>query len=301
MKILVFGSNGQIGHEICKELQTFGKIFKATRTDKTSDFHVDFSKPNTVENCILTLHPQIIINAAAYTNVDGAENEFEKAMGINGKTPIIIAKLAHKIDATLIHFSTDYVFDVCHSDYIDEKTLANPPNKYGESKLFADEGIKKTEANAIILRTSWVYSTHGHNFVKTMIKLAQDNERIQVVNDQIGCPTSSRTLAKAVARILEKTNEMGKNWLMEHKGLYHLSDYGEISWFDFAEEIFKLAREYGYKLKLNELVAIKSTELQTKARRPKNSRLNNRKFLNTFNFYPPAWQDVLRKDFFDES
>ncbi len=232
--------------------------------------------------------PNIIVNAAAYTAVYKAETESELSMAINAFASEIMGEIAQKISATLVHISTDYVFDGKHYTNYKEDDLTNPLGIYGKSKLMGEIGIRKNCDNHIILRTAWVYGCKGHgNFVKTMLRLGQERSQLRVVEDQIGTPTWSYDIANAIANLLEKQTEIPT-------GTYHYTNSGVASWYDFALAIFDEARQLNFPLKITKVLPITTAEYPTPAQRPAYSVLSKVKFTQTLGIYPPYWRDSLK-------
>jgi len=285
MRILLTGKNGQIGWELNRSLSTLGTIF-ATGRDQ-----IDLSKPETLGSVIQEIKPDIIINAAAYTAVDKAESEPELAMTVNGIAPGMIAQEAKKIGAGMIHYSTDYVYDgKAKSPYKEEEPTC-PLSVYGKSKLAGDQGVIQAGIPHIILRTGWVYSLRGSNFLITMQKLAQTKNQIKVVDDQTGSPTWSRVIAEGTARILEQCRSAKNSAIFSHSGIFNMSCSGETNWFGFATKILELSG----LIKNTELISIPTIEYPTPAVRPRNSLLSNIKLKQTFHHEMPHWQDALQE------
>lgn len=226
MKILIIGKNGQIGKELCA-------IFPEAIALGSSE--IDLSKPESIRDRIRSIKPEIIINAAAYTNVDKAEEERRLCMEINGEAPGIITDEAIKINACVIHYSTDYVFNGRKLTPYTEKSKPDPLNLYGFSKLLGDVYVMNNKIPYIILRTSWVYGNHGKNFMLKILDLVKKKEPIEVVCDQIGNPTSSKSIAEATAYIIKN----GRDFISKNSGLYNFTSSGDTTWFDFAREILK--------------------------------------------------------------
>ncbi|MUG92390.1 dTDP-4-dehydrorhamnose reductase [Scytonema sp. UIC 10036] len=281
--ILLIGSNGQVGTELQKILTPYGNTVAVARPT------IDMTKPETLCSIIGEYKPQIIINAAAYTAVDKAENEVEEAMAVNGIAPGILAEEADKLGASLIHISTDYVFDGNNSrPYLETDTI-NPLSVYGKTKLRGEEAIQKLCTNYFILRTAWVYGTFGKsNFVKTMLRLGGEREELRVVADQIGSPTWARDIAAAIAQILPQLSP-------EMSGIYHYTNSGVASWYDFAVTIFEEAQRLGFPLKVQKVIPISTLEYPTPARRPSYSVLSCAKITKVLGTYPPHWRQSLRE------
>ena len=281
-KILLIGSTGQVGQELLTTLKPLGELTILTRQQ------LDLTKPHDIRDAIASVTPEIIVNAAAYTAVDKAETESELAMAINALAPEIMAEMAQKISASLVHISTDYVFDGKHYTSYKEDDLTNPLGIYGQSKLRGEIGIRNNCDNHIILRTAWVYGCKGHgNFVKTMLRLGQEKAELRVVEDQIGTPTWSYDIANAIANLLGKQTEIPR-------GTYHYTNSGVASWYDFAVAIFDEARQLNFPLKITKVLPITTAEYPTRAQRPANSVLSKVKFTKTLGIYPPYWRDSLK-------
>ncbi|GAA6616825.1 dTDP-4-dehydrorhamnose reductase [Scytonema sp. NUACC26] len=281
--ILLIGSNGQVGTELQKILNSYGNTVAVARPT------IDMTKPDTLCSIIREKKPQIIINAAAYTAVDKAESEVGAAMAVNGIAPGILAEEADKLGAFLVHISTDYVFDGNNSrPYIETDPLA-PLSVYGKTKLAGEEAIQKFCTNYVILRTAWVYGTYGKsNFIKTMLRLGGEREELRVVADQIGSPTWARDIADAIARILPQLSP-------EMTGIYHYTNSGVASWYDFAVTIFEEAQQLGCPLKVQRVVPISTSEYPTPAHRPSYSVLSCAKITKVLGTYPPYWRQSLRQ------
>ena len=265
MKVLVIGSDGQLGLEFQKISNSCNSLSWFFSTIKT----LDLLKLDSISSFLNDIKPSVIINCAAYTSVDKAETESELADIINYKAVDIISNWTSDNNKKLIHFSTDYVFDGLSQTPLNENSFTNPVNEYGFSKLKGEQVCLLNDPTSIIIRTSWLYSSFGNNFVKTMIELMKKNKSIKVVNDQIGSPTYAYDLAKVIVKII-----------MYHKtesGLFHYSNEGEISWFEFARSIREL-----YKLDC-EIIGVSSKEFKTLAKRPNYSLLNKSKIKTTFN------------------
>lgn len=283
MKILLFGKNGQLGIELQYALAPQCTLVALNKT--SSDYCGDLSNLDGIAQTIAAVKPDVVVNAAAYTAVDKAESEPALARLINARAPEVMALAARRMGARLIHYSTDYVFDGTDSRPYKESDAANPLNVYGQSKKAGEDAILASGSEHIILRTSWVYGLVGKNFVKTIIELADARDTLNVVNDQVGAPTSAKLLAECTAQVI-----LHKSWV---SGLFHLTALGETSWFDYAQFIVKTAREFGAVLKLQPeaIKPIPSSGYPTPARRPLNSRLDCSKFQETFGIPLPQWQN----------
>jgi dTDP-4-dehydrorhamnose reductase len=275
--ILVTGSNGQLG----KELQQLADAYPQYKFVFASREDLKLHHFPLVENFFLTVKPQYCINCAAYTAVDKAENEQDLAMLVNGEAVGHLAAICKKYQTKLIHISTDYVFDGESEIPYKEEDATNPMNVYGKSKLLGEQLCIKENESSIIIRTSWVYSSFGHNFVKTMMRLMRERNEINVVNDQIGSPTYAADLAKAILEIIAS----GK-W---ESGFYHYSNEGKISWFEFAVAIKEMMNS---NCKIN---PIATSAYPTPAKRPHFSLLNKQKIADVFAIQVPYWKESLQK------
>jgi len=275
MKVLVIGSDGQLGLEFQKISNSFDSLSWVFSTIKT----LDLLRLDTINSFLNNINPTLIINCAAYTSVDKAETESKLADLINFKAVDIISRWTSNNNKKLIHVSTDYVFDGLSKLPLSENSNTNPINQYGNSKLKGEIACLKNDSSSIVIRTSWLYSSFGKNFVKTMIDLMKKNNSVKVVNDQIGSPTYAYDLAKVIIEII--MNNKNKS------GLFHYSNEGEISWFEFARSIREL-----YKLDC-EIIGVSSKEFKTLAKRPKYSLLNKSKIKTTFNLEIPNYKQSL--------
>jgi len=279
MNVLITGAKGQLGLELAS-LETEFSNLQFFYTDKTTLNIIDFEE---VEQFVSENKIGVIVNCAAYTNVDKAEDEPEMANEVNHLAVKNLVLTAKKYSLKLIHISTDYVFDGESSIPYSEGDSTNPQNVYGSTKLKGEEALLKINPkNSIIIRTSWVYSEYGHNFVKTVLRLSKEKESLSVVSDQIGSPTYAYDLAKVILQIIPKINN-------ESVQIYHYANKGECSWFQFASAIMKIAQRSCNVLPVN------SSEFKTKAKRPKFSLLNTKKIQHTFNLEIPDWEDSLKE------
>jgi dTDP-4-dehydrorhamnose reductase len=276
--ILVTGANGQLGYELARLLPRHGNV---TAVDRSA---LDLANVDAIRALTRALRPQLIINAAAYTAVDKAEQEPQVAEAINARAPAVLAEEAKRLDAPLIHFSTDYVFDGVASVPYDEDAATHPLNAYGRSKLHGEQAIAAAGAAAITLRTSWIYARRGRNFLLTMQRLAATHEEVRVVADQIGVPNWSRPLAEVTAALVAR----GLPALAGGAGIFHLSAHGEASWYEFAQAIFADAVR-------PRLVPITTAEYPTAARRPAYAVLATAKFERAFGICLPHWRDMLKQ------
>ncbi|MGG5905221.1 dTDP-4-dehydrorhamnose reductase [Sphingobacterium daejeonense] len=277
LRILVSGVNGQLGSEL-KELLAKEETFDVSYLSRAE---LPLEKTEIIRTILSSYKPDIIIHSAAYTAVDKAESEIELADKVNHLASKEIAYYCKSKDCKLISISTDYVFDGNSSIALKENAEVDPINIYGKTKLLGEKAIEREYPDAIIIRTSWVYSTYGNNFVKTMIRLMSEREEISVINDQIGSPTYARDLAKAILKIIKLDKWVG--------GIFHYSNDGEISWYEFAEEIKKIK---GFSTKIN---PIPTSSYPTPAKRPKFSLLDKSKIQDTYNVDVPFWKDSLKE------
>lgn len=290
MKILLFGVNGQVGWELKRLLESSEDIISLDRNQ------ANFENPGELKNILMKVRPRVIINAAAYTNVDKAESEIEKAYLINAKAVGVLAESAKHLGSTLIHYSTDYVFDGSKDVSYVESDKTCPINTYGKSKLEGEKAIFLSGCEYVIFRTSWVYGRHGNNFIKTILRLAQEKDSLQIVDDQVGAPTSAELIAHITTLIIQKIkNKSSIN--NELKGLYNLVPSGETTWYDFARFIIEQSMEAGLKFRvsLDSLLPISSENYPLPAKRPKNSRLSTEKLTSILGIEMPSWQQNASK------
>ena len=277
-RLLLSGATGQIGFELAKFLPAHGEV---SALDRAS---LDLEDPDAIVETIRQLRPNIIVNAAAYTAVDRAETDAERAYAINARAPAVLAEEAKRIGAVMIHYSTDYVFDGSSATPYHEDAPAQPLNVYGRSKLEGERAIAAVGGANLILRTSWVYGLRGQNFLLTMRRLARERDEIRIVADQLGVPNWSRELARITASLVG----LGSSALAERAGLYHLSARGSASWYEFAQAIIgNVARPT--------LLPITTAQYPTPARRPAYGVLAPDKFESTFGFVLPDWRSLLRE------
>lgn len=286
MNILLLGKGGQVGWELQRALAPLGHI---TAHDVDT---ADFTQPGQIAAIVRAVRPQVIVNAAAHTAVDKAEGEPDVARLINADTPGAIAKEAAQLDALLVHYSTDYVFDGAGHAPRDENAPTAPLNVYGQTKLEGEQQIIASGCRHLILRTSWVYAARGGNFAKTMLRLAAERDQLKVINDQIGSPTGADLLADVTAHALRAAQ--GNPALA---GLYHLVADGETSWFDYARYVIEWARKNGQVVRVQpeNIIPVPSTEYPTPAKRPLNSRLGTTKLKQAFGLRLPHWQQGVER------
>ncbi|MBU6482895.1 MAG: dTDP-4-dehydrorhamnose reductase [Nitrospirae bacterium] len=289
MKILLFGKEGQVGWELRRSLSTVGDLVASEQHE------LDFENPDHVRGWVRRHEPDIIVNAAAYTAVDQAESEPEKAHRINAEAVGVLAEEANRLNAWLVHYSTDYVFDGEKPTPYDEGDAANPLSVYGRTKLEGEERLRARHAKHMIFRTSWVYAARGKNFAKTMLRLAKEREKLSVIADQHGAPTSAELIADVTALALHRALQNGSH--KDLAGTYHLVARGETSWHGYAQYVVTVARERGIILKTTreEIYPIQTEAYPLPAKRPRNSRLNVSKLTNTFGVHLPDWRNHVRR------
>jgi dTDP-4-dehydrorhamnose reductase len=305
--ILLIGKNGQVGKELEKILTPQFNLVGIARPE------IDLTNEDSIVNAITSSYPtgtpsvnanaqhqpQIIINAAAYTAVDKAESEIEIAIAINEIAPAIMAEAAEKIGASLIHISTDYVFDGKNSQPYSETHPTNPVSIYGKTKLAGEKAIQGILSNYLILRTAWVYGCCGKgNFVKTMLRLGGEREEIRVVADQIGTPTWAKDIASTISSIIQINDSQiheSTNNMQNINGIYNYTNSGVSSWYDFAVAIFEEAENLGFPLKVQRVIPITTAEYPTPANRPAYSVLSGTKISTILGTHAPHWRQSLRE------
>ena len=290
MNILLFGKNGQLGWELQRSLSVLGQV-TALSHDSTQ-LCGDFAQPDAVADTVRALCPDVIVNAAAHTAVDKAESEPARARLLNATTPGVLAEEAARLGAWLVHYSTDYVFDGSGDRPWTEDDATGPLSVYGATKLEGEQLIQQAGCQHLILRTSWVYAARGGNFAKTMLRLAQERERLTVIDDQWGAPTGAELIADVTAHAIAQTRQQpGK------AGIYHLAPAGETTWHAYAKYVIAQASQAqpAIKIKATEIAPIPTSTYPTSARRPHNSRLNTHKLQTAFGLHLPPWQDGVRR------
>jgi dTDP-4-dehydrorhamnose reductase len=286
MKILLLGKNGQVGWELQRALAPLGELV-ALDFDSPGPLTADFSVPESLAATVRAVAPQIIVNAAAHTAVDKAESEPDFARALNAASPAVLAREAKTLEAWLMHYSTDYVFDGSGSTPWVEDSPTGPLSVYGRTKLEGEQAIRASGCRHLIFRTSWVYAARGGNFAKTMLKLAQERERLTVIDDQIGSPTGADLLADLTAHALRHARERP-----EVAGTYHAVAQGETSWHGYAKHVVEFARAKGLPIKVaaDAIAPVPTSTFPTPAKRPHNSRMNTGKLRRTFDVSLPGWQ-----------
>ena len=287
-KILQIGKVGQLGWELLRTCAPLGEVVALDYPD------VDLSDSRSLRELVGSVKPDIIINAAAYTNVDKAESEPEKARAINATGPGVLAEEAKKSNAVLVHYSTDYVFDGTKSSPYIETDPTNPLNVYGQTKLEGEQAVAASGCASLILRTSWVYSMRQGGFVTKVLQWARAQEVMRVVDDQISSPTSARMLAEITALILAQGRDDLAGYLSEKGGLYHCAGSGSCSRYEWAKAILEFD-QHKEEQKVKEILPAKSSDFAVPANRPMVSVLENQRLSNEFGFQMPWWKDDLRK------
>jgi dTDP-4-dehydrorhamnose reductase len=290
-KILLTGVNGQVGHALKTKLLQHEVI-------PLSREQLDLTKVHDIRRIVREVKPNLIINPAAYTAVDKAESEPDLAYAINTTAPQILAEEAARLNAGLIHFSTDYVYDGTKATPYIENDEVNPVSMYGKSKLAGEEAIRNVDLPHLILRTSWVYGAYGKNFLKTILRLASERESLRIVADQFGAPTSNESIADSIVQLVDAW-QLGQE---NQTGVYHFTNTGSTSWHGFSCEIIneynrlsKIKGWPGLKTSVESIVAIATAEYPTPAARPVNSRLNNTKLKMVFTIELPSWPHGLQQ------
>ncbi|MEW6705592.1 MAG: dTDP-4-dehydrorhamnose reductase [Pseudomonadota bacterium] len=286
MKILLFGKNGQVGWELQRALAPLGEVLAFGSAE------ADFAQPEALAALVQRVRPEAIVNAAAHTAVDKAENEPERARLLNAAAPGVLAREAQALGAWLLHYSSDYVFDGSGETPRDEQAPTAPLNVYGRTKLEGEELVRASGCRHLILRTSWVYAARGGNFAKTMLRLAAERERLTVVADQFGAPTGAELIADVSAHTLRAAAADPAL-----AGTYHLAAAGETSWHGYARFVIEWARTQGHAVRVapQAIEAVPSSAFPTPARRPLNSRLDTTRLRHRFGLTLPPWQQGVER------
>ncbi len=291
MTVLVFGGNGQVGQELLRALAPLGIVVATTRSgtlpDGTACEMADFGQPDSLPALLDRLQPSVVVNAAAYTAVDKAEQEVDAAFAANAQAPGVIARWCARHGVPFVHYSTDYVFDGQGTAPYREDDPTAPLGVYGTSKRDGEDAVRAAEGRHLIFRTAWVYASHGANFLRTMLRVGAERDVLRVVADQIGTPTPAALIADVTAQALQHPGLLSGTW--------HLTASGQTSWHGFAEAIFAEAVATGVLAKAPTVEAIASAEYPTPARRPSWSVLDNRKLQQDFDITLLAWQDGLKR------
>ncbi|MBS7777062.1 dTDP-4-dehydrorhamnose reductase [Acidovorax sp. CCYZU-2555] len=289
MKIVLLGPTGQVGWELQRSLAVLGEVITLGRQDTPA---VDFADPDSVARSVRDLRPDVIVNAAAHTAVDKAEAEPELARLLNATTPGLLAREAKALNALLVHYSTDYVFDGSGSAARTEDAATAPLSVYGRTKLEGEQAIVASGCRHLIFRTSWVYAARGGNFAKTMLRLAQERERLTVIDDQWGAPTGADLIADVTAHAIRHVGHSPQDL-----GLYHLVASGETSWHAYAGFVIETARRLRPQLPLrvSEIASVPTSAFPTPAQRPLNSRLDTSRLQARFGLQLPDWQQGVAR------
>lgn len=283
MKILITGCNGQVGHCLVKQLEGKAEVLAVDKEQ------LDITDQAAVFSVVSEFVPDYIINAAAHTAVDKAEQEVDLSFAINRDGPMYLAEAAESCGAVMLHISTDYVFDGTGEAPYEESDAVGPQGVYGQSKLAGEQAVAKACAEHLILRTAWVFGEHGNNFVKTMLRLGQDRDALSIVGDQIGGPTYAGDIASALITMIDYIEKEGApQW-----GVYHFSGMPYASWYEFAEQIFLAAKNKSVLTQTPNLTSIPTSAYPTPAKRPANSRLDCEKIDQQFGIKPSDWQASL--------
>jgi dTDP-4-dehydrorhamnose reductase len=285
VRILLTGANGQVGWELQRALAPLGEVIALDRS------RLDLSRPDALRETVRAIAPDAIVNAAAYTAVDRAESEPELARAINAIAPGILAEEAHRLEAVLVHYSTDYVFDGTKPEPYTESDSPNPLSVYGRTKLEGERAIGASGCRHLTLRTSWVYGTRGSNFLLTMLRLARERRQLRIVDDQVGAPTWCREIAQATAALLARPDLAAPGI----DGLYHLTASGATSWFGFAKAIFESPEMARIGIEPPALEAIPTSAYPTRAQRPANSRLDCRRLEHSAVVRLTPWDAALER------
>jgi dTDP-4-dehydrorhamnose reductase len=290
MNILLLGKNGQVGWELQRSLALLGTV---TALDFDSTEHCgDFAQPEAIADTVRALRPDVIVNAAAHTAVDRAETEPDLTRLLNATTPGVLAVEAARLGALLVHYSTDYVFDGSGNQPWVETDVPAPLNVYGRTKREGEQLIQQSGAQHLMLRTSWVFAARGGNFAKTMLRLAQERERLTVIDDQWGAPTGADLLADVTAHAIRHLAQRPQDG-----GLYHCVAAGETNWHQYAQAVLALATQLqpAMAFKSNEVAPVPTSAFPTPAQRPLNSRLNTARLQATFGLKLPHWRDGVAR------
>ncbi len=291
MSVLVFGGNGQVGQELLRALAPLGPVVATTRSGKLADGSdceiADFNAPESLPALLDRLQPSAVVNAAAYTAVDRAEQEPEAAFRANAQAPAVIARWCARHGVPMVHYSTDYVFKGDGATPYGEDDTTEPLGVYGSSKRDGEDAVRAAGGRHLIFRTAWVYASHGGNFLRTMLRVGAERDELRVVADQVGTPTPAALIADVTAQVLQHPGQLSGTW--------HLTASGQTSWHGFAEAIFAEAVAAGVLTKAPRVQAISSDQYPTPAKRPAWSVLDNRKLQQDFGIVLPTWQAGLQR------
>jgi dTDP-4-dehydrorhamnose reductase len=294
VKILLLGADGQLGAYLRGTLPVLGEVYASSRSTADDALRCDLSDAAAVDVMLHRLRPDLVVNAAAYTAVDQAETDADAPTRINAILPGLIGSAVANWGGAVIHYSTDYVFDgAAHRPYTEDDATA-PLGVYGRSKLAGEQALAATGVDHLVLRTAWVYSTHGRNFLNTMLRLGAERDQLSVVDDQRGTPTSAGFLAKATAQIADTWLKPGLP-RSRQRGVFHLTAAGDTTWYGFAKAIFQEATANGLLPKVPLVLPITTAAYPTPATRPAWSVLDTTRTLASFGVEPPDWRSDLRK------
>ncbi|MCU0773838.1 MAG: dTDP-4-dehydrorhamnose reductase [Ideonella sp.] len=293
MRLLLVGKDGQVGWELQRSLSPLGTLVALGRRAEPGRPALDVTDADAVRAIAEDLRPQVIVNAAAYTAVDRAESEPERAEAVNVHAPAALAEAARRHDALLVHYSTDYVFDGSGATPWREDSPTGPLGVYGRTKLEGELAIQASGARHLIVRTSWVYAARGGNFARTMIRLAGERERLAVVNDQVGAPTGADLIADVTAHLVRAVALQAADDGEPASGVYHLAAAGQTNWHEYACRVIETARRSGRPVKVEPqaIAPIRTADYPTPAARPLNSRLDCSRLERRFGLRMPPWQD----------
>jgi dTDP-4-dehydrorhamnose reductase len=287
MKILLLGKNGQVGWELQRSLAPLGEVLALDR--HSTQYCGDLSKPEKLAQTVLTYKPDFIVNAAAHTAVDKAESEPDLAKLVNTDAPAALAKAAAQVGAWLVHYSTDYVFDGSGTQARQEGEGTDPLSVYGQTKLDGEKAIVASGCKYLIFRTSWVYAARGGNFAKTMLRLAQERDKLTFINNQHGAPTGADLIADVTAHAMRRVFNTQN---ISFSGVYHLVASGETTWHGYASHVIERAKSIKPELdwKVANIASVPTSAFPTQAKRPLNSRLCTQKLQQAFGLVLPPWQ-----------
>ena len=291
MNVLLFGANGQLGQELLRALAPLGTVTATTRSGSLADGSscdvADFNQPATLAALLDRVQPDVVVNAAAYTAVDRAEEDRDAAWRANADAPGVIARWCAAAGVPLVHYSTDYVFDGQGTRAYLEDDATAPLGVYGQSKLAGEDAVRSAGGRHLIFRTAWVYASHSANFLRTMLRVGAEREVLRVVADQVGTPTPAALIADVTAQVLQHPGRLSGTW--------HLTASGQTSWHGFAEAIFAQAQAGGVLARVPVVEAISTADYPTPAKRPAWSVLDNGRLQQDFGLQLPSWQEGLKQ------
>jgi dTDP-4-dehydrorhamnose reductase len=294
MKILLLGANGQVGFELARSLAPLGEVHIVTREGLLAThgraLQADLANPETLDAALHSVQPDIVVNAAAYTAVDRAEDEANLADRVNHWALVVLGAWAARSCALVVHYSTDYVFDGSATRPYREDDATAPLGVYGRTKLAGEDALRHSRCDHMIFRTAWVHAARGHNFLRTILRLANERDELRIVDDQRGAPTSARLIAAATATVLARWLDMSSAAQQAALGTYHLNASGECTWYEFAQSILATAHQCGLLDRRPALIPIATADYPTKARRPAYSVLDSGKICSGFGLHLPGWE-----------